>query len=145
MSAFVIHELSTNSTYLSDHSSAPRGIRTLMMVSREAVGHTGTLILVLNLSRCHHFLSVSGKFLLCSYLMPFSLGQVGIIEPLSWFATADRFPGLVSPFDEKLTEDRRVNRLEDSFLLWKSVCSCKLLTEAQLILCKFFSLSCAIY
>ncbi|KAL9710697.1 hypothetical protein Ac2012v2_006235 [Leucoagaricus gongylophorus] len=48
----------------------------------------------------------------------FDDGQVGIIEPLSWFATADRFPGLVSPFDEKLTEDRRVNRLEDSFLLW---------------------------
>lgn len=31
-----------------------------------------------------------------------------------------------------------MNRLEDSYLLWKSVCSCKLLIEAQLILCKFY-------
>ncbi|KAF9450753.1 G-alpha-domain-containing protein [Macrolepiota fuliginosa MF-IS2] len=40
----------------------------------------------------------------------------------------------ISPFDEKLTEDRRVNRLEDSYLLWKSVCSCKLLSRTQIIL-----------
>ncbi|KXN83195.1 Guanine nucleotide-binding protein alpha-4 subunit [Leucoagaricus sp. SymC.cos] len=40
----------------------------------------------------------------------------------------------ISPFDEKLTEDRRVNRLEDSYLLWKSVCSCKLLARTQIIL-----------
>lgn len=50
---------------------------------------------------------------------------------------------LVSPFDEKLAEDRRVNRLEDSYLLWRSVCSCKLLSRTQIILCAypFFSLS----
>ncbi|KAH6912056.1 guanine nucleotide binding protein, alpha subunit [Coprinopsis sp. MPI-PUGE-AT-0042] len=41
---------------------------------------------------------------------------------------------LVSPFDEKLAEDKRVNRLEDSYLLWRSVCSCKLLQRTQLIL-----------
>ncbi|KAF8816932.1 G-alpha-domain-containing protein [Phlegmacium glaucopus] len=40
----------------------------------------------------------------------------------------------ISPFDEKLAEDRKVNRLEDSYLLWKSVCSCKLLARTQLIL-----------
>ncbi|RDB17773.1 Guanine nucleotide-binding protein alpha-4 subunit [Hypsizygus marmoreus] len=40
----------------------------------------------------------------------------------------------ISPFDEKLAEDRRVNRLEDSYLLWKSVCSCKLLARTQIIL-----------
>jgi len=40
----------------------------------------------------------------------------------------------ISCFDEKLAEDRRVNRLEDSFLLWRSVCACKLLSRAQLIL-----------
>ncbi|EKM76630.1 hypothetical protein AGABI1DRAFT_102244 [Agaricus bisporus var. burnettii JB137-S8] len=40
----------------------------------------------------------------------------------------------ISPFDEKLSEDRRVNRLEDSYLLWKSVCSCKLLARTQIIL-----------
>ncbi|KAF5381468.1 hypothetical protein D9757_008182 [Collybiopsis confluens] len=41
---------------------------------------------------------------------------------------------LVSCFNEKLVEDRKVNRLEDSFLLWKSVCDCKLLSRTQLIL-----------
>ncbi|KAF8970665.1 guanine nucleotide binding protein, alpha subunit [Flammula alnicola] len=40
----------------------------------------------------------------------------------------------ISPFDEKLAEDRRVNRLEDSYLLWRSVCSCKLLARTQIIL-----------
>ncbi|KAJ7573988.1 guanine nucleotide binding protein, alpha subunit [Mycena floridula] len=40
----------------------------------------------------------------------------------------------ISCFDEKLAEDRRINRLEDSYLLWKSVCSCKLLARTQLIL-----------
>lgn len=40
----------------------------------------------------------------------------------------------ISCFDEKLAEDRRVNRLEDSYMLWKSVCACKLLSRTQLIL-----------
>ncbi|KAG5729560.1 Guanine nucleotide-binding protein alpha-4 subunit [Termitomyces sp. T112] len=40
----------------------------------------------------------------------------------------------ISPFDEKLAEDRRVNRLEDSYLLWRSVVSCKLLARTQIIL-----------
>ncbi|TDL27760.1 G-alpha-domain-containing protein [Rickenella mellea] len=40
----------------------------------------------------------------------------------------------INCFDEKLAEDPRVNRLEDSFLLWKSVCANKLLSSAQLIL-----------
>ncbi|KAF9481633.1 G-alpha-domain-containing protein [Pholiota conissans] len=40
----------------------------------------------------------------------------------------------ISPFDEKLAEDRKVNRLEDSYLLWRSVCSCKLLARTQIIL-----------
>lgn len=44
----------------------------------------------------------------------------------------------VSPFDEKLAEDRKVNRLEDSYLLWASVCQCKLLVRAQLILCTHY-------
>ena len=43
----------------------------------------------------------------------------------------------VSPFDEKLAEDNKVNRLEDSYLLWKSVCACKLLARTQLILCTY--------
>ncbi|KAG7087734.1 hypothetical protein E1B28_013679 [Marasmius oreades] len=40
----------------------------------------------------------------------------------------------ISCFDEKLAEDRRINRLEDSYLLWRSVCSCQLLARTQLIL-----------
>ncbi|KAK0189499.1 guanine nucleotide binding protein, alpha subunit [Armillaria mellea] len=40
----------------------------------------------------------------------------------------------ISCFDEKLAEDRRVNRLEDSYMLWKSVCACKLLSRTQIIL-----------
>ncbi|KAG5641291.1 hypothetical protein DXG03_005568 [Asterophora parasitica] len=40
----------------------------------------------------------------------------------------------ISPFDEKLAEDRKVNRLEDSYLLWRSVVSCKLLARTQIIL-----------
>ena len=40
----------------------------------------------------------------------------------------------ISCFDERLAEDRRVNRLQDSLLLWKAVCSSQLLAKVQLIL-----------
>ncbi|KAF8221182.1 heterotrimeric G protein alpha subunit [Tricholoma matsutake] len=40
----------------------------------------------------------------------------------------------VSVFDQRLEEDPRVNRLEDSIILWKSICSAKLLAKTQLIL-----------
>ena len=40
----------------------------------------------------------------------------------------------ISCFDEKLAEDRRVNRLEDSFLLWKAVCPNRLLSKTMLVL-----------
>ena len=40
----------------------------------------------------------------------------------------------VSVFDQRLEEDNRVNRLEDSIALWTSICSSKLLTKTQLIL-----------
>ncbi|TFK36569.1 guanine nucleotide binding protein, alpha subunit [Crucibulum laeve] len=54
----------------------------------------------------------------------------------SYFDDVDAiiFLAPISPFDEKLAEDRRVNRLEDSYLLWRSVCSCKLLSRTQIIL-----------
>ncbi|KAF6749802.1 guanine nucleotide binding protein, alpha subunit [Ephemerocybe angulata] len=57
----------------------------------------------------------------------------------AWYPYFDDVDALIflapiSPFDEKLAEDRKVNRLEDSYLLWASVCSCKLLVKAQLIL-----------
>jgi len=40
----------------------------------------------------------------------------------------------ISGFDQVLAEDRSVNRLEDSVLLWKSVCSNKLLAGVELVL-----------
>jgi len=40
----------------------------------------------------------------------------------------------ISCFDERLEEDPRVNRLEDSFILWKAVCSSKLLSRTTLII-----------
>jgi len=40
----------------------------------------------------------------------------------------------ISCFDEPLAEDSSVNRLEDSFSLWISVCSNKLLVNVQLML-----------
>ncbi|TFK31874.1 heterotrimeric G protein alpha subunit, partial [Crucibulum laeve] len=40
----------------------------------------------------------------------------------------------VSVFDQRLEEDSRVNRLEDSILLWTSICSTRLLSKTQLIL-----------
>jgi guanine nucleotide-binding protein alpha-1 subunit len=40
----------------------------------------------------------------------------------------------ISCFDETLREDRKVNRLEDSYLLWRTVCSSQLLAKIQIIL-----------
>ncbi|KAF9485697.1 heterotrimeric G protein alpha subunit [Pholiota conissans] len=40
----------------------------------------------------------------------------------------------VSVFDQRLEEDPSVNRLEDSIILWTSICSSKLLNRTQLIL-----------
>lgn len=40
----------------------------------------------------------------------------------------------ISCFDERLLEDPRINRLEDSFILWKAICSSKLLQRTILIL-----------
>lgn len=39
----------------------------------------------------------------------------------------------VSCFDERLDEDHKVNRLEDSFILWKAVVSTKLLQKTTMI------------
>ncbi|KAK0492570.1 guanine nucleotide-binding protein alpha-4 subunit [Armillaria luteobubalina] len=40
----------------------------------------------------------------------------------------------ISGFDQVLSEDRTVNRLEDSVLLWKAVCQNKLLANVDLVL-----------
>ncbi|RXW21312.1 hypothetical protein EST38_g4527 [Candolleomyces aberdarensis] len=48
--------------------------------------------------------------------------------------TALIFLAPLSSFDETLAEDPRINRLEDTFMLWKTVCSNKLLAKVQIIL-----------
>ncbi|TDL24443.1 G-alpha-domain-containing protein [Rickenella mellea] len=40
----------------------------------------------------------------------------------------------ISGFDQVLSEDRSVNRLEDSVLLWKMICSNKMLAKVDLVL-----------
>ncbi|KAI0915678.1 hypothetical protein AcW1_003785 [Taiwanofungus camphoratus] len=57
----------------------------------------------------------------------------------AWYSYFDDINALIflapiSCFDERLAEDRRVNRLQDSLLLWKAVCSAKLLQNVQMIL-----------
>ncbi|KAF9527409.1 G-protein alpha subunit-domain-containing protein [Crepidotus variabilis] len=53
-----------------------------------------------------------------------------------FFDTVDAiiFLAPISGFDQVLLEDRSVNRLEDSVLLWKAVCSSKLLANVDLVL-----------
>ncbi|KAF8079167.1 guanine nucleotide binding protein, alpha subunit [Lyophyllum atratum] len=48
--------------------------------------------------------------------------------------TAIIFLAPISAFDQVLTEDPRVNRLEDSLLLWRSVVSNKLLANVSIVL-----------
>ena len=40
----------------------------------------------------------------------------------------------LSAFDQALPEDPTVNRLEDSLILWKAICSSKLIAEISIIL-----------
>jgi len=40
----------------------------------------------------------------------------------------------ISCFDERLAEDPTINRLQDSFILWRAICSSKLLEKATFIL-----------
>jgi guanine nucleotide-binding protein subunit alpha len=49
-------------------------------------------------------------------------------------ANAIIFLAPLSAFNQRLEEDPTVNRLEDSIILWKSICSAKLLAKSQLIL-----------
>ncbi|KIM91834.1 hypothetical protein PILCRDRAFT_20 [Piloderma croceum F 1598] len=43
-------------------------------------------------------------------------------------------PSAISCIDEQLVKDRNVNRLEDSFVLWKAICSSPQLSQTTLIL-----------
>lgn len=54
----------------------------------------------------------------------------------SYFDDVDSiiFLSPISCFDETLLEDSRVNRLEDSFQLWRSVCASPMLARTLIIL-----------
>ncbi|KAI0701994.1 G-alpha-domain-containing protein [Cytidiella melzeri] len=51
-----------------------------------------------------------------------------------FFDDAIIFLAPISAFDQTLVEDKSVNRLEDSVMLWKAVCSNKLLEKVELVL-----------
>jgi len=57
----------------------------------------------------------------------------------SWLSFFDEMDAIIflapiSCFDETLAEDRRVNRLEDSIMLWRTLCRSPLLAKVQLVL-----------
>ncbi|KAF8958804.1 guanine nucleotide binding protein, alpha subunit [Flammula alnicola] len=55
----------------------------------------------------------------------------------AWVPYFDNIQAIIFPvscFDERLSEDSKVNRLEDSFLLWRKICPSKLLAKATMIL-----------
>ncbi len=74
--------------------------------------------------------------LLRRWYVSFRLSQPLFFPSSSTLSTVDAIIFLVpiSGFDQVLSEDRTVNRLEDSVLLWKSVCSNKLLSNVDLVL-----------
>lgn len=84
-------------------------------------------------------LSHTGMHLLIYKYRSYAHAEPNLLQRPAWFPYFDDsdaiiFLAPISCFDEKLAEDKRVNRLEDSFQLWKMICSCKLLDSAQIIL-----------
>ncbi|KAF7338754.1 Guanine nucleotide-binding protein alpha-4 subunit [Mycena sanguinolenta] len=63
-----------------------------------------------------------------------SRSQVATWVPFFDDVDAIIFLAPIAGFDQVLAEDRTVNRLEDSVLLWKAVCSNKLLAGVDLVL-----------
>ncbi|KAJ6491248.1 guanine nucleotide binding protein, alpha subunit [Mycena vitilis] len=63
-----------------------------------------------------------------------SRSQVATWAPFFDDVDAIIFLAPIAGFDQVLAEDRTVNRLEDSVLLWKAVCSNKLLASVDLVL-----------
>ncbi|KIK02627.1 hypothetical protein K443DRAFT_677470 [Laccaria amethystina LaAM-08-1] len=63
-----------------------------------------------------------------------SRSQVSTWVPFFDDVDAIIFLAPISGFDQVLSEDRKVNRLEDSVLLWKAVCSNQLLANVNLVL-----------
>ena len=69
------------------------------------------------------------------------------LQRAAWYpyfddAHAILFLAPISCFDEMLAEDRRVNRLEDSFLLWKGIVQSKLLAKCIIVRASLPRFSC---
>lgn len=65
--------------------------------------------------------------------------DIGSFQRRAWLpyfenVTAIIFLAPISCLDEQLEEDRRVNRLEDSFLLWSAVVASKLIARTTIVL-----------
>jgi hypothetical protein len=56
------------------------------------------------------------------------------ITNLIFVVNAIVFLAPMSAFDQTLAEAREVNRLEDTFVLWKNICSSKLLAKVSIVL-----------
>jgi hypothetical protein len=72
-----------------------------------------------------------------NYILPLLTLFIG--QRTAWLPFFDNvnaiiFLAPISCFDERLSEDPRVNRLRDSFLLWRAICSSKLLAKTTMII-----------
>ena len=67
------------------------------------------------------------------YLNAYVVTQRRVWLPYFDDVDAILFLAPISCFDEHLAEDRRINRLKDSFILWKSIVGSKLLQDATII------------
>lgn len=74
-----------------------------------------------------------------SELRLFDISFINTIQRAIWYPYFDDMDAIIflapiSCFDERLVEDKRVNRLEDTYMLWKTLCGLKLLAKTQIIL-----------
>ena len=68
-----------------------------------------------------------------------SHGSISLRQRAHWYPYFDDMNAIIflapiSSFDERLREDRRVNRLEDTYMLWQTLCSLQMLAKTQIIL-----------
>ncbi|KAG6812548.1 hypothetical protein H0H92_002317 [Tricholoma furcatifolium] len=68
------------------------------------------------------------------YTFTLEHGTLKAVDCLMYDVAAIIFLAPLSAFNETLVEDPRINSVHDSFSLWKTVCSSKLLASVQIIL-----------
>ena len=100
------------------------------------IGSASSVAAVFWRCQCYHIPSVFPTLFLFRILWPDDCSQshVCYARLLLYFVFIRNWHLAVSCFDERLLEDPSVNRLEDSFLLWRAVCSSKLLPRITMIL-----------